>query len=251
MTNPVTDTKRRLGIVAAPGWIDPNLPALERLFPGQLQLQQTIMPPPGFDYALPSIAQSEPHIVEAATLLAEAGCELIIQDGPGFGCLIGKTPAGARAAGERIRRACGVPVLLNAVAILDELERFGARRVAVAAPYYSPPWKAMFTDFLSQGGFRIEAFQTFVEQGLFPDQASVSARQYRFSADEVLASLTRTRNAAPAAEALIVVGTGIRTSHWIGRLERELGLPLAAADSSLYRRVQQAFGLSWPESPPA
>jgi len=241
-----TGHKRRLGIVAAPGWIDPNLPALERLFPGQLQLQQTIMPPAGFDYSFSSIAASEPGIVDAARLLAEAGCELIIQDGPGFGCLIGQTPDGARATGERISAACGVPVLLNVVAILDELERLGARRVAIAAPYYSPEWKAMFTAFLGHGPYRIDAFQTFVEQGLFPDQASVSARHYRFSADEVFTSLARTRQAAPTAEALIVVGTGIRTSHWIGPLERELGLPVVAADSSLYRRVAQTFGLSWP-----
>jgi maleate cis-trans isomerase len=236
--------KHRLGIVAAPGWIDPNLPALERMFPGQLQLQQTIMPPAGFDYSFPAIARSEPHIIEAGRLLAEAGCELIIQDGPGFGCLIGQTPDGARAAGERMSAACGVPLLLNIVAILDELERLGAWRVAVAAPYYSPEWKAMLTAFLGSGPYRIEAFQTFVEQGLFRDQASVSARHYQFSEDEVLASLARTRDAAPAASALVVVGTGIRTSHWIERLERELELPVVAADTSLYRQVQRAFGLS-------
>jgi arylmalonate decarboxylase len=235
---------RRLGIIAAPGWIDPNVPALEWLFPGQLQMQQTIMPPPGFDYSFPSIAASEPAITDAARLLAEAGCEMIIQDGPGFGCLIGKTPAGARATSERISAACGVPVLLNVVAILDELEHLGARRIAVAAPYYSPEWKAMFTAFLGHGPYRIEAFQTFVEQGLFPDQASVSARHYRFSADEVLASLARTRQAAPAAEALVVVGTGIRTSCQLPQLERELGLPVVAADSSLYRCVQRGLGLS-------
>lgn len=230
-------TKRRLGIVSAPGWMDPNAPDLERLYPGQLHLQQTILPPPGFDYSFEAIAASELHLVTAARMLAEAGCELIIQDGPGFGCLIGQTPAGARAAGERIGHACGVPVVLNAVAILDELDRLRARRVAVAAPYYSPEWKAMFTAFLQHGGFHIEAFQTFVEQGLFPDQASVSARHYQFSEDEVLASLRRTRAAAPDAEAMIIVGTGIRTAHWIERLERDLGLPLAPADSSLYRAV--------------
>ncbi len=236
--------KRRLGIVSAPGWIDPNLPALERLFPGQLQMQQTIMPPAGFDYSFPSIAQSEPHILAAARLLAEAGCELILQDGPGFGCLIGQTPAGARAAGERISRACGVPVVLNAVAILDELDRLRAQRVAVAAPYYSPEWKAMFTAFLQHGNYRIEAFQTFVEQGLFPDQASVSARHYRFSEDEVLGSLSRTRAAASGAEALIVVGTGIRSAHWVDRLEREFGLPLVPADAALYRAVARSLRLT-------
>jgi maleate cis-trans isomerase len=238
--------RHRLGIVAAPGWIDPNLPALERMYPGQLQMQQTIMPPAGFDYSFPAIARSEPYIIDAARLLAEAGCEFIIQDGPGFGCLIGETPDGAREAGDRISAACSVPVLLNIVAILDELERLHARRVAIAAPYYSPDWKAMLTGFLAHGPYRIEAFQTFVEQGLFPDQRSVSARHYQFSEDEVLTSLARTRNAAPAAEALVVVGTGIRTSHWIERLERELALPVVAADTSLYRRVQQVFSLTPP-----
>jgi maleate cis-trans isomerase len=237
MTCAVAARKQRLGIITAPGWMDPNAPDLERLYPGQLHLQQTILPPPGFDYSFEAIAASEPHLVTAAKMLAEAGCELIIQDGPGFGCLIGQTPAGARAAGERIGQACGVPVVLNAVAILDELDRLRARRVAVAAPYYSPAWKAMFTAFLQHGDYQIEAFQTFVEQGLFPDQASVSARQYQFSEDDVLATLRRTRAAAPDAEAMIIVGTGIRTAHWIERLERDLGLPLAPADSSLYRAV--------------
>jgi hypothetical protein len=101
----------------------------------------------------------------------------------------------------------------------------------------------MFTEFLRQGDYRIEAFQTFVEQGLFPDQASVSARHYRFSEDEVLASLRRTRAAAPDAEAMIIVGTGIRTAHWIDRLERDLGLPLVPADSSLYQAVARSLRL--------
>ncbi|MCX7054306.1 MAG: hypothetical protein NTU56_08860, partial [Proteobacteria bacterium] len=78
------------------GWMDPNAPDLERLYPGQLHLQQTILPPPGFDYSFAAIAASEPHLVTAATMLTEAGCELIIQDGPGFGCLSKATTASRR-----------------------------------------------------------------------------------------------------------------------------------------------------------
>ena len=244
MTEQASAPQRRLGIISAPGWIDPNLPDLERAYPGALQMQQTILPPPGFDYSFVSIAASEPHLVTAATLLAEAGCEFIIQDGPGFGCLIGGSPEGARAAGQRISRASGVPVTLNAVALLDELDRLGARRIAVASPYYSPEWKTMFTEFLQRGEYRIEAFQTFVEQGLFPDQATVAARRYQFHRDEVLASLRRTRAAAPGAEALLITGTGIRTFGWLGALQLELGLPLIAADDSLRRAVGRQFGLS-------
>ena len=239
-----TAMKRRLGIISAPGWIDPNAPDLEWLYPGRLQLQQTIMPPPGFDYSFEAGAASEPHLVTAARLLAEAGCELIIQDGPSFGCLVGGTPAGTREAGERISQACGVPVVLNVVAILDELDRLGARRIAVGAPYYSPALKSLLLDFLQQGGYRIEAFQTFVEQGLFPDQASVAARRYQFSEDEVLTSLGRTRAAAPGAEAMVVLGTGIRTARWLDRLEQAVGLPLVPADSSLYRVAARRLGIT-------
>jgi maleate cis-trans isomerase len=244
MTKPASAPQRRLGIVSAPGWIDPNLPDLERAYPGALQMQQTILPPPGFDYSFASIAAAEPHLVTAAMLLAEAGCEFVIQDGPGFGCLIGGSPEGARAAGQRISRAAGVPVTLNAVAMLDELDRLGARRVAVASPYYSPEWKTMFTEFLQRGEYRIEAFQTFVEQGLFPDQATVAARRYQFHRDEVLASLRRTRAAAPGAEVMLITGTGIRTLGWLGALQLELGLPLIAADDSLRRAVGRQFGLA-------
>ena len=243
MTEQASAPQRRLGIISAPGWIDPNLPDLERAYPGALQMQQTILPPPGFDYSFASIAASEPHLVTAATLLAEAGCEFIIQDGPGFGCLIGRSPEGARAAGQRIGRACGVPVTLNAVALLDELDRLGARRITVASPYYSPEWKTMFTEFLQRGEYRIEAMQTFTEQGLFPDQAAVAARHYQFTRDEVLTSLRKTRAAAPDAEALLITGTGIRTLGWLGTLQNELGLPLIAADDSLRRAVGRQFGL--------
>jgi maleate cis-trans isomerase len=243
MTGAPAESLRRLGIIAAPGWMDPNARDLERAYPGQLHLLQTILPPPGFDYSFAAMAASEPHILTAARMLADAGCELILQDGPGFGCLIGTTPAGARAAGERISRACGVPVVLNAVAVLDELDRLGARRVAVCAPYYSPEWKTMFTAFLQAGAYRIDAFQTFVEQGLHPDQASVNARNYQFSRDEALASVRLTRAAAPAAEALLITGTGIRTREWLEAAQVELGLPLVAADGSLRRAVGRRLGM--------
>jgi maleate cis-trans isomerase len=243
MTDAAAAGLRRLGIIAAPGWMDPNARDLERLYPGQLHVQQTILPPPGFDYSLAAMASSEPHLLDAARMLASAGCELIIQDGPAFACLVGRSPAGARAAGERISQACGVPVVLNAVALLDELDRLGAHRLAVGAPYYNLEWKAMFTAFMQAGAYCIDAFQTFVEQGLFPDQASVNARSYQFTSDEVLASLRLTRAAAPGAEALLITGSGIRTLDWLDAARDELGLPLVAADDSLRRTVALQLGL--------
>jgi len=68
-----------------------------------------------------------------------------------------------------------------------------------------------------------ESFQTFVEQGIFADQAAVSARRYQFSDEQVAASLRRTRQAAPGAEAMVIGGSGLRSGRWRAALER-LGL---------------------------
>jgi len=236
-------SKRRLGIIASPGWIDPNAEELRQRFGGQIEIAQTILGPPGFDYSFAAIAQSEPYIVAAAKMLAQAGSELIIQDGPGFAYLVGGTPAGAREMGERISQATGVPVVLNGVAVLDEIDRIGAKCLAVACPYYSPEWKAMFTKFLAQGGYRIASFQTFVEQGLFPDQAAVNARRYRFTDDEVADSLRRTRAAAPEADAMVIGGSGLRSGRWRAAQERELGLPLVVTDAALHDAAAARLGL--------
>jgi hypothetical protein len=77
MTRAPAASLRRLGIIAAPGWMDPNARDLERMYPGQLHVLQTILPPPGFDYGFAAMASSEPHMLTAANMLANAGCELI------------------------------------------------------------------------------------------------------------------------------------------------------------------------------
>ena len=42
---------------------------------------------------------------------------------------------------------------------------------------------------------------------------------------------------------MIIVGTGIRTSHWCDPIQCALGLLLVPADSSLYRAVARRLGL--------
>jgi maleate cis-trans isomerase len=223
--------------------MDPNAEELRQRFGAHVEIAQTILGPPGFDYSFAAIAQSEPHIIAAARMLAEAGSELVIQDGPGFAYLVGGSPAGAREMGVRVSHAAGVPVVLNGVAVLDEIDRLGANRLAVACPYYSPEWKTMFTRFLTLGGYRIESFQTFVEQGIFQDQAAVSARRYQFTDDEIAQSLRRTRMTAPDAEAMVIGGSGLRSGRWRAALERELGLPLVVTDAALHRAAEVRLGL--------
>lgn len=234
---------RKLGIIAAPGWFDPTMGEFMQRHPDELKVTQTIMPPPGFDYSFGQIASSEPALEASARLLAEAGSQVVAQVGPAFAYLIGKSPAGARALGQRLSDACGVPVMLNGVAVLDAMDEIGCRRVAVACPYYSPEWKQTLLQFLIEANLSVESFQTFVEQGIFPSQDEVSARRYDFTDAEVIESVRRTRASGPYAEAVLIGGSGVRTLSWIEDLQSELGLPLISADHSLYQSVLKIIGL--------
>ena len=236
---------RKLGIIAAPGWFDPTQGEFaQRHAVGELAITQTIMPPVGFGWSFDEIAGAEQHIDTAARLLAEAGSELIIEVGPAFAYLIGGDPQGAKALQQRLSKACSVPVILNGVAVFDALDAVGAKRIAIACPYYSPEWKVKLTAFMQRTQFEVAGFATFVELGLFASQTEVDARHYSFSPSEVQAAIRGTLASSPGAEAVMIGGSGVRTLDWIEALENELGVPLISADRALYSATAKALGLT-------
>lgn len=235
---------RRLGIIAAPGWFEPSGAEILQRHAGEIAVTQTILGPPGFDWSFAAIEQSETELLKAARLLAEAGSEVIAQVGPAFAWVIGGSVAGAQALSQRLSTACGVPVVLQGTAMLDALGGLSGRRLAVACPYYSPEWKSRFSRFLRDEGYEIDAFQTFVEQGLFPDQAAVAARNYEFQPAEVMNSIRLTRTAAAHPDGVLIAGSGVRSLDWIIGLERELQIPLIAADRCLYRAAVTLLDLT-------
>jgi maleate cis-trans isomerase len=233
----------KLGVIAAPGWIDPTLDELRERHGAELRITQTILGPLGFDYSFEQIRASESHLRDAALLLAQAGCQQIIQVGPAFAYQVGGSVAGANALQQRLGQAAGVPVILNGVAVLDWLADLQARRVALACPYYNPAWRDEFSRFIAAAGYQIEAFGSFVTQGMAGSQTEVDARAWQFDATEVRESICRTRCAAPHADAVLISGAGIRSLDWIDELSAELGLPLVSADAALYRALVLQAGL--------
>lgn len=236
---------KKLGIIAAPGWMEPTMIEFLDRHRGELLVNQTILPPVGFDYSWNHIMASEPHMVTAAKQLAESGCDLIAQVGPAFSYFMGGSPAGARALGERISRACGVPVILNGVAVLDALEALNATCVALASPYYNETWKRWYHTFLTNAGYEVETMQTFMDQGLFfKSQDEVDARLWQFSVEEVTTSVRRTRQIVKKTQAILISGAGIRSLQWIEALQAENPIPLVSADHALYKAVCAACGLT-------
>jgi maleate cis-trans isomerase len=232
-----TQASNKLGIIAAPGWFDRTMQEFLLRHAHELDVTQTILPPVGFDYSFEQIRASLPWLERSARLLVEAGAQVIAQVGPAFAYQLGQNPSGAKAVGQQLSSACGVPVVLNGVAVLEALEQLDRRRIAVACPYYNPAWQQEFSGFLQDANYVIDHFGTFVTQGIIATHDLVAARNYRFTDDEVMRSVRQTRADAPLAEVLVIGGSGVRTLHWIESLEQELGIPLVSADRALYRAV--------------
>jgi len=235
---------KKLGIIAAPGWFDPTLSEFVNRHGFELHVTQTILTPVGFDYSFEAIRQSGAGLEIAACQLAEAGVDFIAQVGPAFAYFAGGTTTGAKRLQEHLSETCGVSVSLNGVAVFNELEKIGAKKLAVACPYYAPDWKVEMSEYLGGSGYSIQAFQTFVEQGLFAKQEEVAARAYQFSDEEVIDSVKRTCAAAPSADAVMIGGSGVRTHHWLERVQAEVGMPIVSADRALYQSVVQGMGLN-------
>jgi maleate cis-trans isomerase len=233
----------KLGIIAAPGWIDPTAREFSSLCNQAIDIAQTIMPPVGFDYSFEQIEQVEPHLESAAQLLKEAGSEVIIQVGPAFAYFNDYTSAGARALQQRLTDLCGCQVILNGVAVLDAVKALDRRRIVLACPYYNEQWKSRFLTFLESLDVVVEGCQTFTEQGIFASQQEVDARHYHFSAEEIKQSIRQARASAPHAEMVLVGGAGVRFLGIIEELENELGVPVLSADVALHWATAKALGI--------
>jgi maleate cis-trans isomerase len=233
----------KLGIIAAPGWIDPTAREFSGLCYQAIDIAQTIMPPVGFDYSFEQIEQAEPHLAYAAQLLKEAGSEVIIQVGPAFAYFNDYTAAGARALQQRLTDASGCQVILNGVAVLDAIHALDCKHVVLACPYYNEQWKSRFLIFLQSVNIVIEGCQTFTEQGLFASQQEVDARHYHFSEEEIKQSIRLSRASAPNAEMVLVGGSGVRCLNIIEKLEQEFGVPVLSADVALHWATANALNI--------
>lgn len=235
---------KRLGIIAAPGWMDPTVGEFLARHVGQLEVTQTILGPSGFDWGFAALRACEPHLLEAARCLAEAGCDCIAQVGPAFAYQAGVTAQGARALERRLSAAAGVPVVLNGCAVLEALDDLDIHRFVAVCPYYSPEWKFQFRSFMEGAGYQVEGAQSFVDLGLFASQSEVDALNYRFSEDVVLRALQLNLDLTPSASAVVLSGSGVRTLSWLRRVQDGLGMPVISADGALYSTVCRTLELT-------
>jgi len=160
-----------------------------------------------------------PRIVEAAQMLADAKCDVIV-----FHCT-GSAMADGRAAEQRvveaIQQATGRAATTTASALLEAFEALGVRRLVLVSPY-DQATNDHETAFLVEAGIEV-----------LHDRAMnlSSSEGYDTAPPDYWCQVTR-EAADPRADAFFLSCTNIQSMAVIEELERELGRPVVTSNQA-------------------
>src|SRR5262245_3947700 len=182
--------------------------------------------PEGYDAAVDGIVPAAEYLAgQNVDAIMVIGTSLTFYRGPDFHAeLLAK-----------LKAATGLPVSTMSQAIIEGLNSFGARRIAVATAYAEEVNNRLKT-FLAAHGFDVLALEGFGLIG-FGDP-------HRKSEQDIAALGTTACVAAPGAEALVISCGGLRTLGVAAPLERQHGIPVVASTQAAFWAALRLAGES-------
>jgi maleate isomerase len=141
--------------------------------------------------------------------------------------------ARAQAEQARLEDYCGIPFVTPSIAVLEGLKAIGnPRRISVLTPYW-PPADAMIAEFFTACGYEVVK-----SHGL---KAKGPTAVARITQEEILQGFREVD--APAAEALIHVGTNLAVSSMTEQIEEAHGKPLIGVNVATYWLALRRLGI--------
>ena len=134
---------------------------------------------------------------------------------------------------DRLATLAGVRAVTAAHAVREALRHLGARRIAVATPYPEAIGVAGHA-YWQAAGFEIVAHRQLAGVVNIYDETEERAYTLGREAD------------VPAADALLISGTGLATAGAVERLERDLGKPVVTSQSATLWYSLRALKISDP-----
>ena len=245
-----------VGFISPPAWLDPAPHEFTTVVQESVLTQQAIPLLPDFDFSLDSLASA--HLAEQLCLCARslqaAGCSLVVQVGNPFAWANVKSEAEARRRNDRIAAATNLPTIMTALAVVDALRSYQAKKIAITSTFYSPVWNQHFASFMGMCGFEIAHASNFYQQGLAqPINAEDEEEHFRYAGlaqpvDEmsnlIKASVQSVKGKVSDCEAIAIVGTGARTLDILCDLEAIAQCPVIPADTAVYWWAAQRLNLT-------
>jgi maleate isomerase len=237
------------GILSPPCWCDPSPDELRSICSGPIIVQQTMMPLYRYIFGkLDSIAGTLPEMLQCARMLGDAESDVIAHTGTPFGWAGLKTEAEARARGNMLADAAGVPAVMAGTAIIDGLRALAVEKVAIATPYYDVEWREAWSAIVQSSGFDILQIQSLDQQGLVPSDGNIIDHGWAMTSEIIVESAVRVAQNAPGAQAVVLTGAGARTLSLTNEIETRKGIPFLASDTALFWAVAKEIGVTLKEN---
>ncbi len=224
----------RIGIVWPEAVQPGHLAELELFVPQSLELDiepaesAPELGPDGITLAHVERLPRDPGIGRAARRLARRGARAVA-----YGCTTGSYvlgPEGDAAIAADMRTASGVPATTTSAAAAAALRELEVRRVAVLSPHVDE-LNARLRTYLEASGFEVVNMVGLNQRG---DIEAIEPTETR--------DLVATRVDTPAAEAIFISCTGLRTAAIIDELEAALSKPVVTANQATLWHVAQLAG---------
>ena len=170
----------------------------------------------------------DPGIGRAAQRLAQRGAQAVA-----YGCTSGSYvlgPEGDAAIAADMRTAAGVPATTTSTAATAALRELGVRRVAVLSPHVDE-LNARLRAYLEASGFAVVNMVGLNQRG------DIEAIEPQETCD-----LVTSRVDTPAADAIFISCTGLRTAAIIDDLEAALSKPVVTANQATLWRLAHLAG---------
>ena len=178
------------------------------------------------DITIFELERMEDQTTEAALQLSDASVDII-----GYGCTSGSIVRGGdhfREIEEKITSETGIPSVATSGAVLDALDRLGLTRLSVATPY-TEEVNALVQIFLEQHNKAVLAIKglNIVDNR----EVSLNEPQLAFDLAKDVYDLAKDTDKTDT-EGVFISCTNFRTIEIIGRLEKELGVPVISSNTA-------------------
>ena len=237
----------RVGFVTTPKYFDDAVQEFLKVAPERTGVMQRVITLDGYSYGLDQRVVGMQEMERSALALAESHCDVVLQVGTNWVHAAGTTPPEIVEKMDRISGHIGKPFRMSGHAIVDALNRLGAKRIAVTNGYYRDDWRDGINRYLTQAGFDIATSGSLKDQGILEDldemMAVEAATLWDYPPDLVRAAVVTAYEQAPDVDAVVQTGAGFRTIDLLADIEAEIGVPVVPSDGATYWAGLDILGL--------
>jgi len=224
-----------------------------RIAPRTVGAHGRLLHAPGYAHRLDQRVDNFHLLEEVVHCFANAGADVVGQVGTNWVHAGGRNADDIRSYVDEVSRTYQTPLHMAGLTLVEACEAMGYKRVALNSVYFWPDWRDGVVRFLRSAGLDVVWYGNFVDHGLYADQSTVNECSWIFPGDYALESCRRTLERSGPVDAVLVNGMsnyvrqdGIpeRFVSLASGIERELDVPVLAADITLYWQIFRTLGLA-------